>query len=298
MNNNLIKGSVGGFVFDRINELFLFGVMVLTAYPILYIFFSSISDGKELMKHSGVLLGPVGKVNFEAYKTVFSSPTILGGFGISIFMVVVGTIISLILTAFAGYVLSRKNAMLTKPFMLMIVITMFFRGGMIPEFLILKDLGFINNIWGLIIPFCVNAFNVIILRTAFYGIPDSLEESARIDGAGHMTILFRIMLPLLKPALAVMVLRYAVFYWNSWFWPSILMRDKALYPLQVVLRDILILANSSLLDGGGVDMDTDLAIGETIKYASIIVATFPILVVYPFLQKYFVKGVMVGAVKG
>lgn len=250
------------------------------------------------MKHSGILWWPVGEINFEAYKTVFTSPTILGGFGVSIFMVTVGTFISIILTSFGAYFLSRKNVMLVTPFMMMIVITMFFRGGMVPQFLTLKNLGFINSIWALIIPWCVNTFNLIILRTAFYAIPDSLEESARIDGAGHMSILFKILMPLLKPTLAVLVLYYAVFYWNSWFWPSILIREKAKYPLQVVLRDILILADSSLLDGGGVDMDEDIAVAETIKYASIIVATMPILIVYPYLQKYFVKGVMVGAVKG
>lgn len=295
---NTIKTSTTGKIFDRMNEFVLFLAIIVTLYPMIYIFFSSISNGNELMKHSGLLLWPQGKISFEAYKTVFTSETILGGFGISIFMVTVGTSISIMLTSFGAYFLSRRKVMLVTPFMMMIVITMFFRGGMVPEFLTYKNLGFINSIWALIIPFSVNTFNLIILRTAFFGIPDSLEESARIDGAGHMSILFKILLPLLKPTLAVLVLYYAVYYWNSWFWPSILIREKAKYPLQVVLRDILILADSSLIDGGGVDMDNDLAIGETIKYASIIVATLPILIVYPYLQKHFVKGVMIGAVKG
>lgn len=295
---NKIKVSRSGFIFDRFNELILFLAIVVTLYPMLYILFSSLSDGGELMKHSGLLLWPQGEITLAAYKTVFASKTILSGFGVSIFMVTVGTCISIVLTSFGAYFLSRRKVMLVTPFMMMIVITMFFRGGLVPEFLIYKNLGFINSIWALIIPFSVNTFNLIILRTAFFGIPASMEESARIDGAGHMSILFKILLPLLKPTLAVLVLYYAVYYWNSWFWPSILIREKAKYPLQVVLRDILILADSSLIDGGGIDMDEDLAIGETIKYASIIVATLPILVVYPYLQKYFVKGVMVGAVKG
>ncbi|WP_073340710.1 carbohydrate ABC transporter permease [Clostridium grantii] len=296
--SNKIKVGTSGKIFDRLNELVLLIAIILTVYPMIYILLSSISNGNELMKHSGILLMPQGKATLAAYKTVLGSKTIIGGFGMSFFMVTVGTTISIILTSCAAYFLSRKNVMLVTPIMMLIVITMFFKGGIVPEFLIYKQLGFVNSIWAPIIPFCVNTFNLIILRTAFYAIPPSLEESAKIDGAGHMTILFRVMLPLLKPTLAVLVLYYAVFYWNSWFWPSLLIRDKALYPLQVVLRDILILADSSLLEGGGINSDTDVAIGETVKYASIIVATLPILVVYPYLQKHFVKGVMVGAVKG
>ena len=179
--------------------------------------------------------------------------------------------------------------------MLLILFTMFFSGGMIPFYLTLKDMHMINSRWGLIVPFMISTYNMIILRTSFESIPDSLTEAAKIDGAGHMTILFRIILPLSKAIMAVMVLYYGVSIWNGWFWASTILRDRELYPLQVILREILISNDIQAMNGGaGGDAE---AIAQSIKYATIMVATVPILFVYPFLQKYFTSGVMIGAVK-
>lgn len=179
--------------------------------------------------------------------------------------------------------------------MLMIMFTMFFSGGTIPFYLTLRDLHMIDSRWGLIIPFMISTYNMIIMRTSFEAIPESLTEAARIDGAGHITILVKIILPLSKAILAVMVLYYGVSIWNGWFWATAILRDREKYPLQVVLREILISNDSQGMNAGAVG-DAE-AIAQSIRYATIMVATVPILLVYPFLQKYFASGVMIGAVK-
>ena len=183
-----------------------------------------------------------------------------------------------------------------KPIMLFIVFTMFFEGGIIPFYLNLKDLHLTNSLWGLIIPFMIQTRNMTILRTAFSAVPESLIEAARIDGAGHITILTKIVLPLSKAMLAVIVLYYGVHIWNSWFWASAILRDRELYPIQLILREILLQNDMSSMAIGG-DTGTQDAISQSIRYATIVVATVPILCVYPFLQKHFAKGTMVGAVK-
>lgn len=183
------------------------------------------------------------------------------------------------------------------PIMFLIVFTMFFNGGLIPTYLLVNNLGLLDSRWALIIPSAMSAYNLIIMRTSFQGIPVSLEESAKLDGANDFTVLFRIVLPLSMPVVAVMILFYGVGHWNSWFNALIYLRTRDLYPLQLILREILITnSTDSMMTGvGGADK---MPIGETIKYATIIVATIPILLLYPFLQKYFVKGVMIGAIKG
>ena len=178
--------------------------------------------------------------------------------------------------------------MLKRFFTVMVVFSMYFSGGMIPFFLVVKEVGLYKSIWALIIPSLINVFNLIILRTAMMGVPDSLEESAALDGAGHLTILFRIIAPLVLPTLAVVALYYAVSHWNSWFNALLFIKNRQQYPLQLILREILILSDS----------DDGLSLSETIQFATIVVATVPVLCIYPFIQKYFVKGVMVGAVKG
>ena len=210
--------------------------------------------------------------------------------------VVVGVVLDLIMTSLGAYFLSRKNVMFKRGIMMLIVFTMFFSGGMIPFYLNLKDLSLTGSHWGLIIPFMINTYNMIILRTSFESIPDSLIEAAQIDGAGHITVLTKVVLPLSKAILAVMVLYYGVSIWNSWFWASAIIRDREMYPLQVILREILMQNDVSSMTTGSSAVDTE-AIGMTIRYATIIVATVPILCVYPFLQKHFTKGTMVGAVK-
>jgi putative aldouronate transport system permease protein len=186
--------------------------------------------------------------------------------------------------------------MLKNPIMMLIVFTMFFSGGLIPNYLLVSELGMLNTRWALIIPGAISTYNLIIMRTSFQGIPASLEESAKIDGANDFTILFRIILPLSLPIVSVMILFYGVSHWNAWFNALLYLRDRDLYPLQLVLREILITNSTDSMTTGASDIDKAL-ISETIKYAAIIVATVPVLFLYPFLQKYFVKGVMIGAVK-
>lgn len=266
-----------------------------TLYPFLYVLFSSLSDPGLLAKNRGILYLPLG-FTVKAYELVFQNPMIIVGYLNTIFYVVVGTTINILLTSIGAYALSRKNAMLTKPIMMFITFTMFFSGGLIPTYLLIGQLGMIDTRWALIIPNAISVWNLIIMRTSFKGIPDSLEESARIDGANDWTILFRIILPLSLPVIAVMILFYGVGHWNAYFDAMIYLRNNDLWPLQLVLREILI-ENSTDNFITGVGGGDRYPIGETVKYATIIVATLPILFLYPFLQKYFVKGVMIGSIK-
>ena len=201
------------------------------------------------------------------------------------------------LTITSGYVLSRKQLLLKNQMMFFLAFTMMFNGGMIPFYMVVRNLGMLDTRWALIIPGCVNVFNIIIMRTSMAEIPDSLEEAARIDGAGNMTIMMKIVVPLSKATIADVVLFYAVGQWNSWFNASIFLQDRSLYPLQLILRDILIQNDSSQMNRS--DLENNMAIyKDLIKYCTTVIATLPILCIYPFVQKYFVKGVMIGSVKG
>ncbi|GAA3409587.1 carbohydrate ABC transporter permease [Paenibacillus hodogayensis] len=285
---------------DRALDAFVYTVLivlvVLTLYPLLYVAFASVSDAGRLLVHKGPLLAPLG-FSMDAYRNVFKNPAILTGYRNTLFILVAGVAVNLLLTSLAAYVLSRRNVLWNKAFMMIIVLTMFLNGGLIPLYLTVKGVGLLDTLWSTIIPFSINTFNLIIMRTAFMAVPESLEESAKIDGANHLTILFRIILPLSMPVIAVMILYYAVEKWNGWFYASIFIQNRDLFPLQLTLREILI-ANSTDSMSQGADAGDRFQLGETIKYATIMVATVPILCVYPFVQKYFVKGVMVGALKG
>ena len=222
---------------------------------------------------------------------------ILTGYRNTLFYVIAGTTLNVFMTALGAYALSRRDLLFKNPIMFFIVFTMFFGGGLIPTyFLVGQTLHMQDTPWALIVPGAITTINLIIMRTAFNAVPASLEEAARIDGANDWTILFKIYLPLSWPVVAVMILFYGVAHWNSFFPAMVYLRTRELYPLQLVLREILISSNVQ-------NMTTDVssgdvfAIGETIKYATIIVATLPILFVYPYLQRYFVKGVMIGAIK-
>lgn len=296
MRKNKIKVSALSRIFDVFNVLLMIAVVICTFYPMIHIVMASFSDGNLLLAHRGILLKPLD-FTIGGYKMVFKDPMILRGYANTIFVVVVGTFISVLVTAMGAYFLSRKNVMLQTPVMLYVMFTMFFSGGMIPFYFTVKDLGLYNSIWSLILPTAVNTFNLIIMRTGFASIPDSLEESAKLDGAGHLTILFKIVIPLAMPTIAVIILYYAVSYWNSWFNAMMFIQDRVKYPLQLVLRGVLMSNDTSAMTGGVTAVDKE-SVGESVKYGVIVVATIPILAVYPFLQKYFVKGVMIGAVKG
>ncbi len=290
-----IKRSKGERAFQVFNYAFLTLIIALCFYPVWYVAMASFSNSNLLTQHSGLLFKPAG-FGIDAYKKVFQNPMITKGYLNTLFILIVGVILDLIMTSLGAYFLSRKGVLFKKPIMLFIAFTMFFSGGMIPFYINLRELHLTNTLWGLIIPFMINTSNLIILRTSFESIPDSLIEAAQIDGAGHLRILSTIVLPLSKAMLAVMVLYYGVSIWNSWFWASAILRNREMYPLQIILREILLSNDTSSMTAGASAMDTE-AIGMTIKYATIMVATIPILCVYPFLQKYFTKGTMTGAVK-
>lgn len=291
-----INNSIGQKIFNVINITFMLILAIATLYPILHIAFASVSDPSKLMGHEGVILKPVG-FDIGSYRAVFKNHMILSGYSNTIFVVVIGVFTNILLTSMGAYFLSRKKAMLKNAIMFLIVFTMFFNGGLIPFYLTVKGLHLDNTLWALIFPVAINTFNLIIMRTAFLSIPDSLEESAKLDGAGHFTILFRIILPLSLPTIAVMVLYYGVAHWNAWFNAMIFLGKRELFPLQLVLREILIINDTNSMSLGSAAGDQEM-ISETIKYAVIMVATVPILTLYPFLQKYFVKGALIGAIKG
>ena len=288
------KTSTSRKIFVFFNTIVLAFIGVASLYPLIYCMLMSLSESKLVMAHTGLVFKPLG-LSWAAYKEVFTDPRILTGYENTIIIVVVATVLNMIMTSMAAFFLSRKNVVFSKALMISIVITMYFHGGMIPTFLLMKNIGLYDSLWALIIPGMISAYNMIILRSAFAGVPQSLEESAMIDGAGPWTILWKIILPLSKASLAVICLYYAVTHWNAWFGAQIYLRDPEKYPLQLILRQTLLRTSGE----SGIDSVGDAEdISATIQYAIIIIATLPVLCVYPFVQRYFTKGVTVGAVKG
>lgn len=290
------RRSIAEKVADLILYTVLTMIMITTLYPIWHVIVGSISDGNALMRHQGILLLPQG-FSTAAYEVVLKNPSIFTGYLNTIFYVVVGTALNLMLTILGAYVLSRKNFFWRDPLMLLITFTMFFSGGMIPTYLLVEALHLVDTRWALILPGAISAYNLILMRTSFAQVPDAMEEAARIEGANDFQIMIKIFIPVSKAVIAVMILYYAVAHWNGWFSAVLYLRTRSRYPLQLLLREILI-QNSldSMMDNIAME-DLDM-IQDTIKYATIIISSLPIMLLYPFLQKYFVKGVMIGAVKG
>ncbi len=295
MAKSKIKEGPASVLFDAVNVLLLAVIVAVTVYPILYVIFASFSNGDRLLAHSGLLWKPLG-FTAAGYKMVFKDPMIVRGYLNTIFVVVVGSFVSMAITVLASYFLARKEVVGQKAIMIYIIITMFFSGGMIPFYFTVRSLGLYNSIWALVFPSAVNTFNLIVMKTNFQGVPDGLIEAAVLDGADHFRILASVVLPLVKPILAVISLYYIVGRWNEWFYAMMFLQDRVKYPLQLVLRGILI-ANDTNAMSAGTGFGDQEAVSESIKYGVIVVATVPILCIYPFLQKYFVKGTMVGAVK-
>lgn len=291
------KKTIGERIFDFSNYFLLTLLMLVTMYPLYYILVASLSSTAQIAKHGQMMLYPMG-FNLDSYKAVFENPMILIGYRNTIFYVLTGTSLNMIMTLFAAYGLSRKWLMGREVFMFVIIVTMFFGGGLIPSFLVVQKLGMYNTMWALIIPGAVSAWNIVMMRTYFQGIPDSMEESAKVDGANDFQVLFRIIVPLSKPIMAVMVLFYAVGQWNAWFGASIYLRNRNLWPLQLVLREILIQGRTADMGQVAGAPGSQIQIAKNLKYATVMVSTLPILFVYPFLQKYFVKGIMIGSLKG
>lgn len=295
MKGNRIKKSREDIIFDVVSYTIISLLILVCFYPMWYVFCASFTDPTIVAKCKGVLLWPQ-KINLDAYRRVFSNPEIWTGYKNTLIYTVAGTLLNVILTAMLAYALSRKNVLLKKPLTFMISFTMFFNGGMIPTYLVVKNLGLLDHRFAVILPGLVQVFNFIIMRTQFESIPDALEEAAKIDGANQWTIFWRIYLPVSGTSLAVMTLFYAVNHWNGWMNAMLyLPNTPELHPLALVTRGIVVSSASAAMSEGAA-LTQEMA--DAIKYATIIVSTLPILCLYPFLQKYFTKGVMVGSVKG
>lgn len=258
---------------------------------------ASFSQSNIYISHRGLMLYPVGTPTLFSYRAVLQNKSILSGYSNTIFIVVVGVAINILMTSLGAYFLSRKNVLWRNLVMVMIVFTMYFSGGLIPLYFTVRGVGLYDSLFSQIFPTAINTTNLIIMLTAFNAVPASLEESAKIDGANHFLILFRIIIPVTLATIAVMVLYYAVEHWNSWFNAMIFIRTREKFPLQLILREVLILGSTESMTIGS-DVGNIAFAQETIKNAIVIVATLPILFLYPFLQRFFVKGVMIGSIKG
>lgn len=281
-------------LFQYVLVFFLGIISLICLYPLIYVASMSISDPIYVAR-GDVWLWPVG-FSTKAYEMIMERSELWTSYGNTLWYTCVGTIVNVTLTMCAAYPLSRKEFFLSNGIMMMITFTMFFSGGLIPSFILVSKLGMYNSRWALIIPSAIGAYYVIIARTFFQSIPQSLMESAKLDGANDIVILRKIVIPLSMPLVAVLVMYYAVRHWNSYFDAMVYIVDKDLQPMQLYLRRLLIEntgeATNSMSNGEEKSMIT-----EQIKYAVIVVTTLPILCVYPFLQKHFVKGVMIGAIK-
>ncbi len=277
--------------------VFLFLAVVLTVYPFLYTLSMSFSS-VDAVNRNAVWLFPV-EPTLDGYGIVLKNQLLFTSFGNSLFYTVVGTALNLAATCLAAYPLSRRKFILRKPLNFFLAFTMYFSGGLIPTYVFLTSLGFYNSRWVMILPCLLSTYNVMVLRSAFSELSGELIESAQIDGANDWVILFKLAIPLVKPTLAVLALYYAVGHWNDFFTAMIYLGKTELQPLQLLLRRVLLEASNEMLSTN-MDVRTLNLAATTIqvRYVTIVVATVPILAVYPFLQKYFVKGIMVGAVKG
>lgn len=293
----MIKKKKNISLFTVINTLFMILIMFVMMYPLYYIIIASFSDPGELARTDGFLWKPLKPFTIAAYKAVFGEKMILVGFKNTAIQMILGVSLNMIMTIIGAYFLALRGPMLQNVIAMMIVFTMYFSGGMVPAYLNVKDLGMLNTVWSLIVPGAIGTGNLIIMKSGFRAVPVSLMESAELDGASHWQILLKVMIPLSKATIAVLVLYYGVSHWNAWFNASIYLQKRDLYPLQLVARNILVMSQTGGLTGG-VSADNMEEYVEMLKYALIVVSTAPILVLYPFLQKYFVKGVMVGSVKG
>jgi putative aldouronate transport system permease protein len=285
-------------VFDMINIILVAIMVVLVVYPLYFIVIASISNPNMIYEGKVWLLPK--DITFEGYQRIFSDSKIWLGYKNSIIYTFVGTIINVSFTLMAAYALSRKDLYGRNLIMFLFLFTMFFSGGLIPTYLVVKDLGLLNTMWALILPKAVAVWNVIVARTYFQtSIPDEMLEAAKMDGCSDAKFFWKIVLPLSKPIVAVMVLFYAVGHWNSYFDALIYLNNENLYPLQLILRNILIQNEASTQMMSDLDsLAAKQRISELIKYGVIIVASIPLLILYPFVQKYFVKGVMIGGIKG
>ncbi|WP_045517106.1 carbohydrate ABC transporter permease [Neobacillus niacini] len=296
--NTKIGESRGDRIFTICNYIFLSLLVLSVLYPLIYVLSASLSSTKAVAS-GRVWLFPV-EFSLLGYKTIFEYSKIWVGYGNSMFYMIVGTTVNVILTILAAYPLSRKDFYGRGIFMFLFVFTMMFNGGLIPNYLLVQDLGLLNSRWALIIPNALSVFNVIITMSFFKStIPNELLESAQLDGCNDFKFLFKIVLPLSAPIIAVISLFYAVGHWNSYFGALIYLRDASLFPLQLILRDILVQnsVDPSMM-GDATQLANKIGLQQLLKYSLIVVSSLPVLIAYPFVQRFFVKGVMIGSLKG
>jgi putative aldouronate transport system permease protein len=275
--------SHGEKAFAVFNYLFMLILCVICLYPLWYVFVCSVSDPVLLYSNRGIMWWPLGQVSGRGYSLVMSNPNIPSGFRNTMIYLVCGTLLNMFVTTMGAYGLSRKGLYWNGKIMKLIAFTMYFQGGLIPFYLMVKWMGLLDTYSGIILPVTVNTWNLIVMRTSFAAVPESLEESARLDGANDWTILWRIFFPLAQATIAVIALFYAVYWWNNWFNPSIFLSSKSKYPLQLVLREILLKNNDTSSMTGSVGQSQQEEYRLLVKYCTIIVATLPILILYPFL---------------
>ena len=286
-----IKKTWEDIIMDTVIGVSLIIFALACLYPIWFVLMASFSDSTSVVMSRGLLLWPKN-FSVKAYQLVFQNKLFSTGFLNSIKLLAMSLPINLTLTVMCGYFLACNGMMFKKPIAYMIMFTMYFSGGMIPQYLNVKELGLYNTHWAIVLTGALSVYNCFICRTAIQSIPDGLRESAYLDGANDLQILFKVIIPLIKPTLAVLAMYYGVGTWNGWFKASIYLKENAMVPIQNVLRSVLIMGQDAGVEGAYVN-----EYAETIKYAAIVVSTVPVLCVYPFLQKYFTKGVLVGAVK-
>jgi putative aldouronate transport system permease protein len=287
------KITKGGRVFTVINGTLLFIIALVCFLPFVNVIASSFASTQEVVARKFILFPHT--FSLDAYRYILSTPTLFKSLAVSIGVTGIGTLVSMILTSLMAYGLSRKYLAGRNILNFLVVFTMLFSGGMIPTFLVVKAFGLIDSYWSLILPVAINAFNLIIMRNFFQALPDSLEESAKMDGCSDFGVFLKIMLPLAMPSIATISLFYAVTYWNTYMTAILYINDSTKWPIQVLLRQIVIVSSGMQAEGSSVDVVPP---AQTIKMAVIVIATVPMLIAYPFVQKYFVKGALVGSVKG
>ncbi len=290
------KGK-GEKIFLVVNSFAMLVVVAVTLYPLLYVLAVSLSSA-EFVQARMITIFPKG-INLGAYREVISNNYFWSSYRNTIIYTVSGTVLSLFLTTMLAYCLSRPNLFARKQISFLILFTMFFSGGLVPNFLLIKQLNIYDSIWAIILPSAISTYNMIVTRTYMQGLPEELFESVKLDGGNDFQIFTKIVLPLSKPVVATIALFYAVSLWNGYFNAMIYLKDADKYPLQIILKDLILSQNANDLTGGASEaLGQSMMTSEMITCASIVVAMIPILCVYPFIQKYFVKGVMLGAVKG
>jgi len=296
---NEMKTSISRKVFLLLNHTFLAAFAIVCILPMLHVLFSSISDPNWLNSHRGLVLWPNG-INFVGFQLVFKNVMLINGFINTVKYVVIHLVIGLLLTLTGGYVLAKRNLLWKNVIMFIISFTMLFNGGLVPTYINLSNLKLTDTIWAVVLPGAISVMNLILIRTAFSTVPESLLESARLDGAGRYRILFSISLPLITATVATVSLYMIIGMWNSWFPAAMYLSDRKLYPMQLILREILIVNESGALSpeaAAGLEGNASLY-NQLVKYSTIIVSSAPMIILYPFIMKYFKSGMRIGAIKG